>query len=74
MNRLDAGGKHRGNTADSSGILLFSAENGLTLCYNFSLFQQVTDEFRYSRNRGIFRANRGIFWPSRGISRRNSGI
>jgi hypothetical protein len=39
MNRLDAGGKHRGNTADSSGILLFSAEDGLTLCYNFSLFQ-----------------------------------
>jgi hypothetical protein len=39
MNRLHAGGKHRGNTADSSGILLFSEENGLTLCYNLSLFQ-----------------------------------
>jgi hypothetical protein len=39
MNRLDAGGKHRGNTPDSSGILLFSEENGLTPCYNCSLFQ-----------------------------------
>jgi hypothetical protein len=39
MNRLNAGGKHRGNTADSSGILLFSAENGLALCYSLSLFQ-----------------------------------
>jgi hypothetical protein len=56
MNRLDAGGKHRGNTPDSSGILLFSAENGLMWCYNFLLFQKVTDEFRYPKNRGIFRA------------------
>jgi hypothetical protein len=36
MNRLDAGGKHRGNTADSSGIFVFSEENGLTLCYKLS--------------------------------------
>jgi hypothetical protein len=39
MNRVDAGGKDRGNTADSSGILLFSAEIALTLCYNFPRFQ-----------------------------------
>jgi hypothetical protein len=39
MNRVDAGGKHRGNTAASSGILLFSAENALILCYNCGQFQ-----------------------------------
>jgi hypothetical protein len=69
MNRPNASSKRCRKSPDSSGILLLSAENDLMLWYNLQQFQLVTDEFRYSRNSGIFRSEQRNFSPEQ----RNSG-